>query len=324
VFRFDSLYLDWLQQGDRWFGIQVADGDGQLVGCELALWREILWDGRPLRGYYVTLLSVDPAHRGRGLAQRILRHLIDEALVRREVDMLVSSFDAGAAGRPTVEKAVAKAAGQVAIRLSRPLSLWACAANLREADRYEPLRGLARAALWPGISSLVAFSGSACPSGIRVAPGCLEEPGVDPAPGHGFRFRLESDLGSMYHCRADGRAGTLRLGFGNREEVTIAWHVSALTKPSLPDQSLGMVQFVLAKNTSGHNLARALRYVNHHLLRQGCRATTILNAGVAPCVALWQAGFRPTSRRIQFSVRGRADTLNRFRKFDCPFQVDLL
>lgn len=319
VMRFDAPYLDWLLQGERWFGIEVTDDAGRLVGCEVALERDIQWEGRRLRGYFATLLTVDPAHRGCGLAQRILRHLRDEALQLRGADVLVSCFDAGAAGKPTVEKMIAGANGAMALRLSSPLTLWACTADLREADRYEPLRGLARVALWPGVRSLLAFSPST-DSRLRVTPGSL----ADASAPQSFAFLPAGNLAEMYRSRDDDRAGTLRFEFGATETVTIAWHVSVLAKPGLPDQLMGTVQLVLPENVTASNLARALRHVNSLLIQQGCLGTTILDTGVVPRMVLWRAGFRPTPRRIHLAVRGPAETLDRSPDLRGPFSVDLL
>jgi GNAT superfamily N-acetyltransferase len=323
VIRFDAPYLDWLLQGDRWFGVQVTDGEGRLVGCEVALEREICWEGRSLRGYFVTLLTVDPDHRGRGLAQRILGQLTEEALGRRGGDVLVSCFDAGAAGQPTVEKMVAGAKGAMGLRLSPALSLWACTADLREADRYEPLKGLARVALWPGVRSLLAFSPDRGPA-PEAKPARLEDAAAEMPSGTGFAFRPGEGLGEMYAAHDDGRAGTLRFEFGEREAVTVAWHVSVLAKPGLPDRLMGSVQFVRSENASARNLARALRHVNGLLLKQGCLGTTILDTSVVPRRVLWRAGFRPTPRRIRVAVRGPAATLEPFPALRGPFSVDLL
>ncbi len=324
VIRFDGPYLDWLLQGDRWFGVSVSDRAGRLVGCEVALERKILWEGRPLRGYFVTLLTVDPDHRGRGLAQRILRHLTAEALERRRADVLVSCFDAGAAGKPTVEKMVQGAKGAMDLRLSPALSLWACTADLREADRYEPMQGLSRIALWPGVRSLLAFSPDTADGRLRAVPARLESSSSVYSRPTGFAFRPGSALSDLYGNHADGRSGTLRFEFGPREAVTVAWHVSVLTKPGLPDRLMGSVQLVLPENATAGNLARALRHVNGLLLRQGCLGTTILDTGMVPRMVLWRSGFRPTPRRIHLAVRGPAAVLEPFPALRGPFSVDLL
>jgi GNAT superfamily N-acetyltransferase len=319
VMRFDAPYLDWLLQGDNWFGIRVTDPAGRLIGCEVALEREIQWQGRRLRGYFVTLLTVDPAHRGRGLAQRILQRLGLEALNVRGADVLVSCFDAGAAGKPTVQKMIAGAKGAMTLRLSSPLTLWACTADLRQADRYEPLGGLARVALWPGVRSLLAFSPSSDP-GLRATPGSLAEAYTP----QGFAFLPDANLSEMYRSRDDRRAGMRRFLFGADEAVAIAWHVSVLTKPGLPDQLMGTIQLVLPENVTASNLARSLRYVNSLLIKQGCLGTTILDTGVVPRTVLWRAGFRPTPRRIHLAVRGPAATLDLCPDLRGPFSVDLL
>jgi GNAT superfamily N-acetyltransferase len=321
VICFNNHYLDWLLQDDRWFGIQVTDRHGRLVGCEVALERQVVWNGRRLRGYYVTLLSVDPDHRGRGIAQRILRHLTEVALDERQADVLVSSFDAGAAGRPTVQKSVARVQGEIDLRISSPISMWACTADLREVDQYEPMIGLSRIALWPGLHWLLGFSPRPDEPGLTAHAASLDDV-ADPCSD--FGFGLTGGPALMYRSRTDNRAGTLRFSFADRERVTISWHMVTLSKFGLPDRPLGMVQFVLPEAASGRNLVLALRHVNRFLLGQGCIATTILDTGMVSRGRLWQAGFRPTPRRIHFAVRGWSAKMAELGEFPRPLSVDLL
>lgn len=323
IIWFDDHYLDWLLQGNRWFGIEVRTGDGQLAGCEVALERQVSWHGRSLKCHYVTLLSVDPAHRGRGLGQGILRLLAEEAHDRRGTDLIVSTFDAGAAGKPTVEKAVAWAGGRLDLRLSPAIPVWACVGDFREIDRYEPMHGLSRVALWPGIRSLLGFTPKD-DKGLVVRPASLNDVTAKDGSGFGFGFDLTAGPATMYGARPDGKSGTLQFDFGPGQRVTVSWHIATMRKPGLPDRSLGTVQFVQPEQVSASQLARALRYVNSMLLRQGCLATTILQNGIASGMTLWRAGFRPTPRKVHFAVRGRAEIVSQFGDFQAPFGVDLL
>jgi GNAT superfamily N-acetyltransferase len=324
VLRFDMDYLRWLLGGRRWFGIEVRDAADLLVGCEVALERRIIWARRALCGYYATLLMVAPDHRGRGIAQGILRHLTAEALDRRRADVIVSAFDAGSAGCPTVERSVAGARGDLSLRLSPPLKVWACSADLREVDRYEPLSGAMRAALWPGVRRLLEFEPRGADGRLAASPSTLDEAAAAIACHGGFGFELSGSPTAQYAHRDGGAAGTLRLEFGGAAAVYVAWHVAPIARPGLPDRPIGTIQFAIPDRATPRNQACALRHVNRLLLRQGCLATIILDAGMISRRVLWRSGFRPTPRRIRFAVRGRTRRLSVFPRFSGPFGLDLL
>jgi len=323
IVLFDEHYLNWLLSGDGWFGIGVRDASGRLVGCELAIPRDAFWNGHKLRAYYATLLSVDPQHRGRGLAQRIVNRLADEVFNRRGADVIVSTLDQGAAGQPTVAKSVQES-GDLRLQLSAPLNLWACSSNLREVDRYEPLRGVARLALCPGIRQLVECSPSSrdrqlSPRAISLADGLATAP---PTPG--FGFAAAGSPARMYRTNACQGSGTLAYDDHGRGLVTVAWHMETVVKPGLPQTRVATIQFVSAGGAGERRVARVLRDVNRRLLDAGCISTAIFDTGMVSRRVLWSAGFRPTPRQFCIGVRGPKSRLERFGPLAGPYFVDML
>ena len=324
IIQFDEAYLDWLTAGNDWFGIAARDGDGNLVGMELALGRNLNWNGHLLKSFYVTLLTCDPDHRGRGIAQRILHHLTEQALEENQADLIVSSFDAGAAGRPTVEKSVSAGAYPLALALSKPMSMWACTRSLREVDAYEPLAGVSRAALWPGIRQLLEFSpgDNVIPADVRpTRPGRAAK---DSSSSTGFGFVGSFDLDAMYDERHGGHSGTWQIDAGHGQTAAVAWHKSWIARSALPDRQVATLQLMQCDALSRCQQVRCLRQLNQTFLNDGCFAVTALQTGSVSSSVLWRAGFRPTPRRIHLAVRGRETTIRNAGQLRGPFSVDLL
>ena len=108
--------------------------------------------------------------------------------------MIVSAFDAGSAGRPAVERSIADEQGGLSLRLSPSLTVWACAADLRDIDLYEPLKGPMRAALWPAVRPLLEFRPRGDDRGLAARPAILGESIAGGYCHCGFGFDLSGDL----------------------------------------------------------------------------------------------------------------------------------
>ncbi len=159
--------------------------------------------------------------------------------------MIVSAFDAGSAGRPAVERSIADEQGGLSLRLSPSLTVWACAADLRDIDLYEPLKGPMRAALWPAVRPLLEFRPRGDDRGLAARPAILGESIAGGYCHCGFGFDLSGGPATQYAHRSDGLAGTLRFDLDGGGTVHVAWHLATITRSGRPDRPIGTVQLVV-------------------------------------------------------------------------------
>jgi|GEM_PF-6345252 len=323
ILRFDHSYLLWLMKAESFFGVWVTTEAGEPAGCELALVRTLFSSGRYYRTCYVTLLSVAPPYRGRGIAQRILGYLSRAAFEIYRGELIVSAFDRGAAGEPTVRKSVAQDAGGSAIHVLPPLRLWGCAYDLLEMDRYERLSGAARIALLPPLRKLVeAPSRVGRRIGFSPGPKSPVRPSeVESAFAFGFVF--DHAIASLYPEGLGGDSGTLSFDFPDGSHCFFSYHISTLMKEGLSDRKVGQIQLVFPGTASPLHLRRALRSVNRALSEAGCLGSMIMDTGALSKWVLLGAGYFPTDRTIHFSIRGPSRVLGALSAVKAPFFVDL-
>lgn len=324
VYRFDERELDWLLPPGHAFGVLARDGQDRLVGCELAFRRTVRLWGRTYRAYYVTLLTAHPDLRGQGVGQRVLHHLTREALQVRDAELLVSTFDAGHAGLPTVTRSLRPAGREdgtpaLSLRITAPIRFWGWTRDVALADRYEPLRGVQRLALRPAALRLVQVKPAALAEGTRILARGREGSVFAGTPAV-FGFDGSHSLAAMY---ASEVADTLTIAVGARARCQVAYQLRSLTRPGLPAQPVGQIQLVTAPGASPLQVAEALRLVNNLLIEAGCLMTIIAPAAMVSPISLLRAGFFPIDRRIRLALRGRPELIDGLRPLPLPDLFDV-
>jgi GNAT superfamily N-acetyltransferase len=322
IFKFDSDYVDWLTPAGAHFLVVATDEQDEPVGCELAIDRQLRIGGELLRVSYVTLLTVHPALRGRGVAQRLLDHLTSHALARGS-ELLLSVFDSDAGGEGTVKKFLrTKLAGEWDMRLSRPFTVWAATPDLAEAHRYEPLRGAARAALWPGLRGLLEAPARRAPRGrvegfpVAWVPDRRDDVAVELVASHG--------LSAMYPTVERAGAGSVRCVTGSGQPgCGIAYHVPEIMRSGAPDRRTCQIQLVHTPPSSDA-LTASLRAFNDAMFARGILGTFLANtAGLSP-LALLRASFLPTERKIRVALRGPRGVVQRLGLSGRRWALDML
>lgn len=320
VFRFDADYVDWLTPAGEHFLVVATDEADEPVGCELAIDRLLRVGGEVRRVSYVTLLTVHPALRGRGVAQRLLDHLTTQALARGS-ELLLSVFDSDAGGEGTVKKFLRTRLGEWDLRLSRPFTVWAATPDLREVHRYEPFRGAARAALWPGLRALLeapARRARGRLEGFPVAwvPDRRDDVAVEVVPSHG--------VSAMYPAVERAGAGSVRcVGASGEPGCGIAYHVPEIMRPGAPDRRMCQIQLVHVPPGSDA-LTASLRAFNDAMFARGILCTFLANtAGLSP-LALLRASFLPTERKVRVALRGPRAVVERLGLSGRRWVLDML
>jgi GNAT superfamily N-acetyltransferase len=315
VYRFDAAHLRWLLSSGRGFAVIGRDPHGTPVACEVAVARTVRWGDRTLQVYVVTLLSVVPEARGQGWARRVLDAVTEEALDVRGADGIVSMYDAGQAGEPTVIAHAHRSGLQLCT--SPTYTYWGAVRDVAAPARYEPLTGISALAGWPGLRQLVQIR----PERVRGLPlrhttatDALRPPDADLA------LQLGTELDPMY----GEEGGCIRCDTASGS-VGVAWHGVRLTRTGLPDATVVMIQLLTAPGVRERHLAHALRSVNAFFLGEhGALAVTWLETGLYRPTTLLRGGFLPTDRRVRYAIRGPADRIADIR---APMQrcfVDML
>lgn len=329
VIRFDRDYLRWLMPENQFFGILALDDRGAPVGLELGLDRVIRVHGDRHRVSYVTLLTVHPEARGRGIAQRILRCLTRHAVEARGAELLISVFDDNAAGMPTVEKSL-RAGEAWAMTTSPAYPIWAAAPDLAEVDRYEPLKGAARLALVPGIRQLLQFKPKPVASGGRLSDEAAAALPAGPG-GYAVAFEPEASLVAMYAASAVESARELRIEFPGPKAGSVSYHLLEVMRPGLPDRAMAQIQMIQPGAAApglaplgNRELVDALRLVNARLFRAGAICAFLVNSTGLATRVLLRAGFLPTERKVRVALRGPRALINSLGELDGRWLVDIL
>jgi len=311
ILKFDEEYLRWLMPKDQFFGVWVTNRQGRGIGCEIGLDRRLKVHGRHLQASYVTLLTVVPRHRGKGVAQKILSHLTRLAVEVRRADVLISVFDDNAAGMPTVDKFLgANSIYDWSIVKSSPFLVWAASPDLREVDRYEPLKGAARIALAPGIRQMLEFRPGSETREVTWQSGEIDSN----LGGAVVSFTQEQSLIPMYAGSRFGSAGVARANEG-----TVSYHVPEVMCPKLPDRKMCQIQRVDGPDPLG-----TLRAFNGEAFKRGSICTFLANTQGLPATLLLRAGFLPTDRRVRVAIRGPKALVETLGDLSGKWLVDVL
>ncbi|MDD9932447.1 MAG: GNAT family N-acetyltransferase [Myxococcales bacterium] len=318
IFRYDEPYLRWLLPKAGSVGVLVTDSQNQWVGCIIGVHRELRWHGKPLSVLYSTALSVHPAHRGKRLAMRMLALLHQLGRERCGAGVLAGILDSDASGEPTVAAVVAEQ-GWLLLE-SPPLTVWGCTADLLAMEAYEPLQGLARIALLPGLRSRAEFKTRRADRAVRleaVSPQELEPAELPEAPLVTLNCGALSEMYGQAHPE---RSGTLRApDYG----VSACYHVLTLCRPGAPDCLLGQVQLIYGGSARSGALLPVLRAVTARMLDLGCASVTLMDTGLVAGLSLIRAGYTPLPRSVRFILYGDTSELSG-KSLDRPLHVELM
>lgn len=100
---FSAGFMDRCTAQPGWFGVLVLDDSGAPIGWEIAMPRVLRTGAREFNAFYVTMFSVAPDHRRRGIGKQVLEGINEEAFGVRGADLIFSTFHGGHAGSPTVQ-----------------------------------------------------------------------------------------------------------------------------------------------------------------------------------------------------------------------------
>lgn len=321
VFKYTDDYLSWLSPPGHHFFAWATEPDGAPCGCLLHVDRDLFCKGRWYRAAYGSLLAVAQRARGQRLGERLMHQAFAHLFGSRGVELEVGFFDYGQAGRVAITKAVRSFHPDFDIVETPPMAIWAATPSLVAASRYEPLQGLARLVLTPGVRRLF----EARPARAPVVP--VDDPAVPDREDLARRFTIGFGFGgsvdAMYPSPARPSAGRRAYHVRRGRRCLLAYHVITLAKRGLPDGDVGVLQFVDAGDATASELVAALRSLQAELFAAGCFTVLALDTGVLSKAVLLRARFVPTPRRVCLEIAGRRADLDPFRSLPRPYFLDL-
>ncbi len=323
-FLYDDAYIGWLLPDEGMaLGAWATAPDGAPAALVLGVARELYSRGRRFEACYGTMLSVLREHRGAGLGVGVMQCSFD-AMRARGIDLYIGTFDADQAGRPAITKAAVRYGADFRICESRPMTFWACMTDLGQIDRYEPFRGVERAALLPGLRGLLQFHPTARDLRAPARRVALAEVYREPPRDLSWAIGPGLSASRMYSDPCDpASAGTFVFDFGPRARCFVTYHVNTLARAGMPERRAGIVQLVHPGTAGRAEVVRALRYVNAWLLDAGCIFTMHLDGGSVPRSSLLAAGFIPTSREVCFTAMGRREAVEALQPLTPPYFSDV-
>jgi GNAT superfamily N-acetyltransferase len=106
--RYDKEYFNWLTlspEFDPELAIGVYSKKGELVGFNAVVPATYKWRSKRLKGGISTYLSIDPRHRGKGLARELILETVKRSITNK-YDILLAYFDFKFIGKKVFESAI--------------------------------------------------------------------------------------------------------------------------------------------------------------------------------------------------------------------------
>lgn len=297
---YDEQFVRWLTTGPEWVATRLSTDDGELVGFELALERALYCADGELRVFYPMLLAVTPPRRRQGLGQWLIDNLHAQAC-ERGADLLVSTFEAGRSGSPTVERSVSRANGWSFRRFHQP-GTW-----LRRLDVDPPVRSQTKVLV------------------TRIAAGEAEVLALDAELRiYGAAFGLKGSFAAQYLSPRWSDAGVLSCAFEDGNRCCVLYRLVRLVRGSAHARLSGQIQAMHGPGCTASQLRAAIVEACVDFRERGCFAATLLDHGTMTADDLGSIGFVPTESAIAFFARGPSAQVARLESARPPFWLDSL
>lgn len=318
---FDESFIRQQMHEDACVAVMICAQDGSLIGFELALERTLYWRRQPLRAYYAILLSISPHYRRQGLGQWMLRCLHQFLFDEQQADVIVSAFQAGYAGLPTVRQSYAGLPGQN-IKSFHMADVWGCWLGHDPRPDPETMLSATRLTLSAGSTHLtpIVCEHQVEPRAIPSVPAFIDKLRTQ----YQAAFGLQGSYQTRYlRCAASG-ATTYWYEFekGEDAQCCISFDMAMMLDKTCQIGRLGNIQTVYANRCAPRHLRQALRHVCYTLYTQGCVCVVLLDHGVVPHDILRALDFRPTGGKRLFTVRGPARVIEHLEAVHPPYFLD--
>lgn len=316
---FSETVLRKFAPGRWWVAVLACASDGSPVGFELALERRLCLREKVLRAYYASVFTVSADHRRQGLGRFILEGINRLVFEEHGGDLILSTFQEGHAGSPTVQSTFDRIADWGVVRFHRS-EIWA-----RRLDRDLP----APPQPAPRVVRLERSDDDA-PAGLRVAAtadAVIDVPRletIDRLLRNEFTtsFELSASLAARYLRPGDEASGTLFYDLGSGRFALVCFNILPMAINERRLRPIGQLQLLLAPGCSEDEIERVVRHLALDLAERGCFALTLVDLGMVPRSALEGVGLVATEDRIAFAARGPRSTIEAFERLRPPFFLD--
>ncbi|MEM1246340.1 MAG: hypothetical protein AAGK22_08200 [Acidobacteriota bacterium] len=319
---FGHEVLKKLLRGDGWIAVLACTGEGAPIGVELALERQLAVGDRTLRTYYVTVFSVCPDHRRKGVGRRVLEGINRMVFEEEGAELIHSTFHEGYAGSPTVQSTF-DPIEDFAVCRYHASPIWS---RRLDKDPLPPLnRALRVSRAWCSSSTTEQLTLGPCGSAHPVnfkAPSIVElNEWVRSEFSVGFLF--ESSLRSQYLGEDGSQSGLLFYEFGGGGRAALTYNLMPMKIDDHPLKPVGQIQTVMTRGCAESHKQRLLHHAALYLRSLGCFAATTLDLAAVPTAVLRALGFRPLEEDlVHLAARGPAETVALFEDEAPPFFVD--
>lgn len=297
IIAYDVDYLKWLTLAEGSLCV-TANCGSELVGCAFAYPRTVFSNGHEYKAYYFGILSTHHNFQNRGIGRELIIQAFRECLVHKNADIVVASFEAISPGWPAFLSALRHSSIQFEQSKTEQFTIWGAVFDLKILNQYEPLKGLMRISLLPGIRNVIQYKKKSLDIPKVLADSSPEIRESD----YSFGFKTDFNLSPLYQTKTTKDAGTFLFEFNKHEQCSISFKIEKLFKQGLPTVRAGHIQLVNAGKTKRKNLIKAFRSMNNFFLENEClSAFSLSSIPVSPYVLL-RSGFVPTERKIHYAL----------------------